>query len=46
MSKEFFDAVKAIEAEKGIPAEYLYPVPGACLFGRQRLHGENSICHG
>ena len=24
MSKEFFDAVKAIEAEKGIPAEYLY----------------------
>ena len=23
MSKEFFDAVKAIEAEKGIPAEYL-----------------------
>ena len=24
MSKEFFEAVKLLEAEKGIPADYLY----------------------
>ena len=31
MSKEFFDAVKAIEAEKGIPAEYLYEKISAAI---------------
>ena len=45
MSKEFIDAVKAIEAEKGIPAEYLYPVPGPGFPGGQRIHGQSCLCH-
>ena len=31
MSKEFFEAVKMLEAEKGIPADYLYEKIAAAI---------------
>ena len=35
MSKEFFEAVKMLEAEKGIPADYLYEKISAAILNAQ-----------
>lgn len=46
MSKEFFDAVKAIEAEKGIPAEYLYEkISAAIIVAAKHDYNGKDIVH-
>ena len=46
MSKEFFDAVKAIEAEKGIPAEYLYEkISAAIIVAEKHDYNGKDIVH-
>ena len=46
MSKEYFDAVKAIEAEKGIPAEYLYEkISAAIIVAAKHDYNGKDIVH-
>lgn len=46
MSKEFFEAVKMIEAEKGIPADYLYEkIAGAIIVAAKHDFNGKDIVH-
>lgn len=46
MSKEFFEAVKMLEAEKGIPAEYLYEkIATAIIAGAKHNYNGKDIVH-
>ena len=46
MSKEFFEAVKMLEAEKGIPADYLYEkIAGAIVVAAKRNYNGKDIVH-
>lgn len=46
MSKEFFEAVKLIEAEKGVPAEYLYSkIADAIVVAAKREFNGKDIVH-
>ncbi len=46
MSKEFFEAVKLLEAEKGIPAEYLYEkIANAIVVAAKHDFGGKDIVH-
>ncbi len=45
MNKEFFEAVKMMEAEKGISADYLYEkIKMAILSATRSQYGENVVC--
>ena len=45
MNKEFFEAVKMMEAEKGISADYLYEkIKMAILSATRGQYGENVMC--
>ena len=45
MNKEFFEAVKMMEAEKGISADYLYEkIQAAILSATRSQYGENVVC--
>ena len=44
MNKEFFEAVKALEKEKGIPAEYLYEkIQAAILVAVKKDYGGKDV---
>lgn len=46
MSKEFFEAVKMLEAEKGIPAEYLYEkISAAIIVAAKHDYNGKDIVH-
>ena len=46
MSKEFFEAVKMLEAEKGIPADYLYEkIAGAIVVAAKHDYNGKDIVH-
>lgn len=46
MSKEFFEAVKMLEAEKGIPAEYIYEkISAAIIVALKRDYNGKDIVH-
>lgn len=46
MSKEFFEAVKMLEAEKGLPAEYLYEkIAGAIIVAAKHDFNGKDIVH-
>jgi N utilization substance protein A len=46
MNKEFFEAVKMLEAEKGIPAEYLYEkISTAIIAGAKHNYNGKDIVH-
>ena len=46
MSKEFFEAVKMLEAEKGISAEYLYEkISAAIVVAAKRNYNGKDIVH-
>lgn len=46
MSKEFFEAVKLLEAEKGIPADYLYEkIAGAIVVAAKHDYNGKDIVH-
>lgn len=46
MSKEFFEAVKMLEAEKGIPAEYIYEkISAAIIVSLKRDYNGKDIVH-
>lgn len=46
MSKEFFEAVRMLEAEKNIPAEYLYEkIAGAIVTAAKRDYNGKDIVH-
>lgn len=46
MSKEFFDAVKLIEAERGIPADYIYDmISSAIISSLKREYNGKDIIH-
>ena len=46
MSKEFFEAVKMLEAEKGIPADYLYEkISAAIVVAAKHDFGGKDIVH-
>ena len=45
MNKEFFEAVKLLESEKGISADYLYEkIKAAILSATRGQYGDNVIC--
>lgn len=46
MSKEFFEAVKMLEAEKGIPAQYIYEkISAAIIVATKRDYNGKDIVH-
>ena len=46
MSKEFFEAVRMLESEKGIPAEYLYErISAAIIVAAKHNYGGKDIVH-
>ena len=46
MSKEFFEAVNMLEAEKGIPADYLYEkISAAIVAGAKHNYNGKEIVH-
>lgn len=46
MSKEFFEAVKMLEAEKGIPADYLYEkISAAIVVAAKHDYNGKDIVH-
>ncbi|MBQ3904806.1 MAG: transcription termination/antitermination protein NusA, partial [Eubacterium sp.] len=46
MSKEFFEAVKMLETEKGIPADYLYEkIAGAIVVAAKHDYNGKDIVH-
>ena len=46
MSKEFFEAVKMLEAEKGISADYLYEkISAAIVVAAKRNYNGKDIVH-
>ena len=46
MSKEFFEAVKLLEAEKGIPADYLYEkISAAIIVAAKHDYNGKDIVH-
>ena len=46
MNKEFFEALKLMEAEKGIPAEYLAEkIESAIVVAAKKDHGGRDVVH-